>query len=687
MSEKMTQDDLIQSVQELEKQVNKLHTALEKKGVNSRGTSDIFGREFSVPVDAEHKATQFIIFDASLPHQRAFHVSWWAFFSSFFSMFAGAQSPCPPPMWRGARTNAPNAPCACAPPSNALSPALSLLPSMTSHSIATALRAAPALAMYMKKETSLNLKKTDIGTGNILAVSSNIVMRAVTGFLCDMIGPRRAVAFLLLVTCPALVGMMFVQDAAGWIGCRAIIGFSLATFVCSQTWMSQMYNKSVVGIANATSAGWGNLGGGVTALLMPLIFLGFYGSLSGSSAEKEDLAWRLCYIVPLAMHIIGAAGALTARDLPDGNNAELEASGAKQKSKGSIVLKTGLSNVNAWILVLTYGMCFGVELTMNSVAVLYFHEYHGLAPWLAGLLGALYGLMNLFARSLGGLLSDWCNKYFGMRGRLWSAWIVQTLEGFLCMTMAWTTMGYDSPYGYEKSEKVQGYVEVPNNLGSAGHVHDLRAKATKWVLAFGDTKTEKNVPIKVFPCGCVSQALSSEMQQEYGLGDDMLMIYNRMSSEQEVGATMDGTELNCIQNNNVVGMSVLCMILFSLCVQAAEGLHYGIVPYVSRPALGVVSGMVGAGGNLGAVISLSAFFKGKDMRTDVGFQALGIMVIAITALMHFIYFPDMGCMLLPRGALGKYDPQIIKPPADYRGADHMDFSAVKDPKKGKEPEA
>ena len=141
-----------------------------------------------------------------------------------------------------------------------------------------------------------------------------------------------------------------------------------------------------------------------------------------------------------------------------------------------------------------------------------------------------------------------------------------------------------------------------------------------------------------------------------------------------------GDAEKCIQHQGAAGMSVLCMILFSLCVQAAEGLHYGIVPYVSRPALGVVSGMVGAGGNLGAVISLSAFFKGKDMRTDVGFQALGIMVIAITALMHFIYFPDMGCMLLPRGALGKYDPQIIKPPADYRGADHMDFSAVKDNK-------
>ena len=54
-------------------------------------------------VDAEHKATQFIILDTSNPHSRAFHVSWFAFFSSFFSMFAGAASaPLP-----HARTRAP----------------------------------------------------------------------------------------------------------------------------------------------------------------------------------------------------------------------------------------------------------------------------------------------------------------------------------------------------------------------------------------------------------------------------------------------------------------------------------------------------------------------------------------------------------------------------------------------------
>ena len=130
-----------------------------------------------------------------------------------------------------------------------------------------------------------------------------------------VLGPRRGVTFLLWVTTPAIFGIMFVQNAAGWIACRCIIGLSLATFVCSQVWCSQMYAKSVVGIANATSAGWGNLGGGVTNLLMPYIFLGFYGAVSGTSAEKEDLSWRLCYLVPLAMHISGGFFALTARDL------------------------------------------------------------------------------------------------------------------------------------------------------------------------------------------------------------------------------------------------------------------------------------------------------------------------------------------------------------------------------------
>jgi len=591
----MADPKLAAEIDELKKEVSLLHAALQKKGMNSKGTTDIFGREFSVPVDAEHKATQLVLFNFSNPHNRAFHTSWWGFFSSFFSMFA----------------------------------------------------AAPLMA-YMKKASSLNLSKKQIGQGNIAAVSTNIVMRAITGFICDILGPRKALSFLLFITCPAIVGMMFVEDANSWIACRALIGIGLATFVTSQVWCTQMFNKSVVGLANATSAGWGNLGGGVTNLLMPYFFLAFYGTVSGTSLEKEDKAWRLCYLVPLAMHLIGAVGALTGRDLPDGNIKELEASGAKQKSNGSIVLKTGLSNVNAWILTVTYGMCFGVELTMNSVAALYFHDYHGLTPQLAGLLASLYGLMNLFARSAGGLISDWANKRFGMRGRLWACWIVQTLEGVMCMVMASTTLGMDAPFD---RPDILAWTKIEG----------------EWVAANSTAGSFQAVNIS--ECGSLQEAAPAWFQEEYGVDDSLRMWL-------EAPQSRDGAAADCISNQSISGMSVFCMILFSLCVQAAEGLHYGIVPYVSRPALGIVSGMVGAGGNLGAVIALRSFFFAGDIRRDEGFLKLGIMVIGLTASLFFVYFPDMGGMLFPAGGLGKYDPQIIKPPADYRGADSMDFSSV-----------
>ena len=53
---------------------------------------------------------------------------------------------------------------------------------------------------------------------------------------------------------------------------------------------------------------------------------------------------------------------------------------------------------------------------------------------------------------------------------------------------------------------------------------------------------------------------------------------------------------NCICNSGTAPVVVTLLFMFSVCVQAAEGLSFGIVPYISRPALGVVSGMVGAGG-------------------------------------------------------------------------------------------
>ena len=55
---------------------------------------------------------------------------------------------------------------------------------------------------------------------------------------------------------------------------------------------------------------------------------------------------------------------------------------------------------------------------------------------------------------------------------------------------------------------------------------------------------------------------------------------------------------------------------------------------------------------------------------------MGVSIVIVTLLLVAVYFPDMGGMLVGAGGLPCYDPQIIKPPADYRGADSMDYGKV-----------
>merc|ERR1719502_1675357 len=126
----------------------------------------------------------------------------------------------------------------------------------------------------------------------------------------------------------------------------------------------------------------------------------------------------------------------------------------------------------------------------------------------------------------------------------------------------------------------------------------------------------------------------------------------------------------CVSNGGTLGTTMVLMILFSVCVQMAEGLHYGIVPYISRPALGMVSGMVGAGGNLGAMLSSKWWVGARDL--DFGFVKLGIIIMGGSLTMFGIFFPGEGGMILP-ASLG-YDPQLIKPEEGQKGSDELDFS-------------
>ncbi|QEM82498.1 MFS transporter [Halomonas binhaiensis] len=413
-------------------------------------------------MNIRHKANRIRLFNFSTPQMRAFHFSWFAFHICFFGWFG----------------------------------------------------IAPLMAVV---RDDLGLTKTQVGNTIIASVAITVLVRLVIGVLCDRIGPRLAYSWLLVLGSLPVMSIGFANNFETFLLARLAIGAIGASFVITQYHTSIMFAPNVVGTANATSAGWGNLGGGTTQILMPLIFSGLL--MLGVS---ETLGWRLAMVVPgIVMFVTGIGYYLFTQDAPDGNFKELRATGQLGDSdenggnSSSSTFAIACRDIRVWALFVVYAACFGVELTINNIAAIYYFDYFDLSLATAGLIAGLFGLMNIFARTMGGVFSDLFARNNGLKGRV--RWLFIAL---LCEGVA-------------------------------------------------------------------------------------LMFFSQM---------------------HVLALAIGIMLVFSLFVQMAEGATFGVVPFINKRALGAVAGIVGAGGNAGAVAA-GFLFRSESLTYQQGLFYLGIAVV------------------------------------------------------------
>lgn len=93
-----------------------------------------------------------------------------------------------------------------------------------------------------------------------------------------------------------------------------------------------------------------------------------------------------------------------------------------------------------------------------------------------------------------------------------------------------------------------------------------------------------------------------------------------------------------------LGGAIAMLIIFSFFCQSSCGGTFGVVPFVSRRSLGIVAGMTGAGGNVGAAITQALFFTTGAYSTDLGFVYMGIMICCASSVILLIWFPQWGGM-------------------------------------------
>ncbi|MBC7453788.1 MAG: MFS transporter [Massilia sp.] len=296
------------------------------------------------------KATSIALFSFNTAPMRAFHLTWMAFFVCFFAWFA------------------------CAP----------LMP-------------------IIKGEFGLSIAQ--VANFNIAAVAITILVRLIVGPMCDRFGPRKTYSALLLLGAIPVLGVALSQSYESFLFFRLGIGAVGASFVITQYHTSVMFAPNVVGTANAAAAGWGNAGGGAAQALMPLLMAAVI--MLGVS---ETLGWRVALLVPgVMMLIMSVLYYRYTQDCPQGNYADMRAAGIAiegGKKGGWDSFKSAAANYRVWLLFVTYGACFGIEIFIHNVAAVYYVDHFGLSLKAAGMAAGSFGLLALFARALGGYLSD-----------------------------------------------------------------------------------------------------------------------------------------------------------------------------------------------------------------------------------------------------------------------------------------
>ena len=332
------------------------------------------------------------------------------------------------------------------------------------------------------------LTQDDIRLFAIANVALTIPARIIVGMALDRFGPRRVFSVLLVVMAiPALVFAFGTTREQLFIS-RLVLSSIGASFVVGIHMVALWFKPRHIGFAEGVYAGWGNFGSAIAAMTLPTIALTMYGGDDGwrwaiatsaivmaaygvfywfaisdgpatdshrkprKSAALEVSSWGdlillIIFTIPLVgilsilvwrVQNLGYLDAMTASFIYAAIGVVIIYQIVQILRVNVPILKKGVPKDDRYpftsvvALNATYFANFGAELAVVSMLPMFFEQTWGLGAAAAGAIAASFAFVNLFARPMGGLVSDRMgNRRFVMLAYMFGIGIGFVMMGML----------------------------------------------------------------------------------------------------------------------------------------------------------------------------------------------------------------------------------------------------------------
>lgn len=344
---------------------------------------------------------------------------------------------------------------------------------------------APLASSILKSASWLT--RDDLRLFAIANVALTIPARILVGMALDRYGPRRVFSVLMVTMAVPTLFFAFGTSREQLFVSRLVLSSVGASFVVGIHMTALWFKPRDIGFAEGFYAGWGNFGSAAAAMTLPTIALTMFGGDDGwrwavatsgvfmglygifywfaitdgptkdthkkprKAAALEVSSYRdLILLLLFTLPMIGILAILVWRVQNTGFIDDITA----WICYGSIgfvivyqlvqvlrvnlpILKKGVPKDDRYpfksvaALNTTYFANFGAELAVVSMLPMFFEETWGLSAAMAGLIAASFAFVNLFARPMGGLVSD----RFGNRRFVMLSYMLGIAIGFALMGM------------------------------------------------------------------------------------------------------------------------------------------------------------------------------------------------------------------------------------------------------------